>query len=204
MGNTHSNAKNVAHRSLDVIDSSESEHNNTDEESIDIDENETDSDNVDNLTNSINRLSLENSENIENNKESDKEISDVTNDGALLPKIKEFKEYQPSGSENWKQVQIMSRGGKATGKYQLYLNTRNLENGTTQCIDWSRIEKWRPINTMEHVSISESSIPNDDIYCAKIDELKKWKDNDKIMFMNLLNLLVRIQIQQDGLLLKNI
>ena len=74
----------------------------------------------------------------------------------------------------------MSRGGKATGKYQLYLNTRNLENETTQCIDWSRIEKWRPINTMKHVSISESSIPNDDIYCAKIDELKKWKDNDNV------------------------
>ena len=67
----------------------------------------------------------------------------------------------------------MSRGGKAIGKYQSYVNTRNLENGTTQCIDWSKIKKWKPINTMEDVLISKSSIPNDDIYCAKIDELKK-------------------------------
>ena len=71
----------------------------------------------------------------------------------------------------------MSRGGKATGKYQSYLNTRNLENRTTHRIDWSKIEKWRPINTMEDVLISESNIPND-IYCTKIDELKKWKENN--------------------------
>ena len=69
----------------------------------------------------------------------------------------------------------MSRGGKATVKYQSYLNTRNLENGTTQCIDWSKIKKWRPINTMEGTLIPELSIPNDDIYCAIIDELKKSK-----------------------------
>ena len=30
---------------------------------------------------------------------------------------------------------------------------------------------------MEDVLISESSIPNDDIYCAKVDELKKWNGN---------------------------
>ena len=30
---------------------------------------------------------------------------------------------------------------------------------------------------MENVLISELSIPNDDTYCAKIDELKKWKEN---------------------------
>ena len=60
-----------------MIDNSESWHNNTDEESIDIDENGTDSDDVDNLTNSIKRLSIKNSENIENTKEGNEEISDV-------------------------------------------------------------------------------------------------------------------------------
>ena len=60
-----------------MIDNSENWHNNTDEESIDIDENGTDSDDIDNLTNSINRLSIKNSENIENTKEGNEEISDV-------------------------------------------------------------------------------------------------------------------------------
>ena len=60
----------------------------------------------------------------------------------------------------------MSKAGKTIRKYQLFLNTRDLENGTTQCIDWSKIEKLRPINTMEDVLISESSNPND-IYWAK-------------------------------------
>ena len=63
-GNTPSNAKNnFAYRSIDVIDNHENEHNNTDEESIDLDENGKDSDDADNLTNSINRLSIENSKN---------------------------------------------------------------------------------------------------------------------------------------------
>ena len=31
---------------------------------------------------------------------------------------------------------------------------------------------------MEDVLISESSIPNDYLYCAKIDELKKWKEGN--------------------------
>ena len=177
-GNTPSNAKNnVAYRSIDVIDNSESEHNNTDEESIDLDENGKDSDDADNLTNSINRLSIENSKNTESNEKGDKEISDVTYDGSKLQNIKAFAKCQPSGFEHWKQVQIMPRGGKAMGKYQSYLNTRNLENRTTHRIDWSKIEKWRPINTMEDVLISESNIPKD-IYCTKIDELKKWKEND--------------------------
>ena len=65
-----------------MIDNSESEHNNTDEESIDIDENEADSDDVHNLTNSINR------KNIENTKERDKELSDAIYDGFKLPKSK--------------------------------------------------------------------------------------------------------------------
>ena len=87
-----------------MIDNSESEHNNTDEEYIDIDENGTDMDDVGNLTNSINRLSIENIESIENNKEGDKEISDVIYDASKLPKIKECVLYQPSGSGHWKQV----------------------------------------------------------------------------------------------------
>ena len=81
-----------------MIDNSESEHNNTDEKSIDIDENGTDSDDADNLTNSINKLSIENSEKTENTKEGDKEISDVIYDGSKLPKIKEFVEYQSTHS----------------------------------------------------------------------------------------------------------
>ena len=43
---------------------------------------------------------------------------------------------------------------------------------------------------MEDVLVSESSIPNDDIYCAKVDELKSGTE----MFMNQLNLFVNIQI----------
>ena len=36
---------------------------------------------------------------------------------------------------------------------------------------------YNPFNTIKHVLISESGIANNDIYCAKIGELKKWKES---------------------------
>ena len=57
-----------------MIHNSESEHNNTDEESIDIDEHRTQSDDIENSRNSINTLSIKKSENIENAKECGKEM----------------------------------------------------------------------------------------------------------------------------------
>ena len=108
---TTSNAKNnVPHRSLDETDKTEREHNDTDEESINLDENGTDSDDLDYLTNLINISDI--NENIENTKEGDKEIRDVVYDGSKLPNIKRFAEYQASVFGDWKQVYIMSRGWK--------------------------------------------------------------------------------------------
>lgn len=66
--------ENVTYRSINVIHNSESEHNNTDEESIDIDEHRTQSDDIENSRNSINILSIKKSENIENAKECGKEM----------------------------------------------------------------------------------------------------------------------------------
>ena len=57
-----------------MIHNSESEHNNTDEESIDIDEHRTQGDDIENSRNSINILSIKKSENIENAKERGKEM----------------------------------------------------------------------------------------------------------------------------------
>ena len=64
---------------LDVTGNGKGEHNNTDEKSTDIGENEIDNDDVDILTNPVNRLSIENSENIENSNEDDTEINVVQN-----------------------------------------------------------------------------------------------------------------------------
>ena len=66
--------ENVTYRSINVIHNSESEHNNTDEESIDISEHRTQSDDIENSRNSSNTLSIKKSENIENAKECGKEM----------------------------------------------------------------------------------------------------------------------------------
>ena len=66
--------ENVTYRSINVIHISESEHNNSDEESTDIDEHRTQSDDIENSRNSINTLSIKKSENIENAKECGKEM----------------------------------------------------------------------------------------------------------------------------------
>ena len=108
---TFSVKNNVTYRNIDMINNSESQHNNTDEEAIDLDENGTQSDDIENLSNSINIFSIKNSENIENAKECGKEISYNIYDGTKLSKIREFPEYQASGSPHWQQVQIILKGG---------------------------------------------------------------------------------------------
>ena len=52
-----------------------------------------------------------------------------------LPKPKQKIKYLHRNDTNWKTVKIISRAGKAKGKYKYWLNVQN-ENNTVECIDW--------------------------------------------------------------------
>ena len=90
----------------------------------------------------------------------------------VLPKVKQVVEYKTVDAENWKRCRILSRGGKAKGKHRNFLNVRDIDDDTEQCIDWQNsVEAW---NTFyNHSFLVTSKDPSYDE--AKLEELEKWK-----------------------------
>ena len=71
---------------------------------------------------------------------------------------------------------ILSRAGKATGKYRTCFNIRDESNNTTGWIDVNKdIYNWRIVRDTEEVMITCS---NDECMKAKRAEMKNWIDND--------------------------
>ena len=93
------------------------------------------------------------------------------------PKIKQFAEYRLKNSDEWKQVQIISRGGKASGKYESWYNVRDVDDDSLYLLDWNTIDKWKPKTQVEEIFLSTKEINDSDLLQAKLDELNKCKEN---------------------------
>ena len=75
-------------------------------------------------------------------------------------------------------MQVISRGGKATGKYSSWYNVRNVTDDVVEPIDWNNVQKWKPHVLHEEVLASNIGIDDTDLAQAKFEELKKWKENN--------------------------
>ena len=95
---------------------------------------------------------------IENQNENDID----TNDVSIKPSINELKKnqyirYKPKNSTEWKETQLISRGGKATGKFKGCWNTQDSENDSVKCIDFERdIETFEIVDEPNLENIVES------------------------------------------------
>ena len=163
----------------------------------DVDDSDTDcgNDGFDNMNSAsvdVNQESFDNNSNIaqENENLSQLEAVSLNNDDTCTlqsseylhdchtrPKIKQFAEYRLKNSDEWKQVQIISRGGKASGKYESWYNVRNLDDDSLYPLDWNTIDKWKPKTQVEEIFLSTEEINDSDLLQAKLDELNKWKEN---------------------------
>ena len=103
--------------------------------------------------------------------------SEYLHDCHSRPKIKQFAEYRLKDSDDWKQVQIISRGGKASGKYESWYNVRDLDDDSLYPLDWNTIDKWKPKTYVEEIFLSTKEINDSDLLQAKLDELNKWTEN---------------------------
>ena len=99
-------------------------------------------------------------------------------DSSVRPKLNQFADCQLTDSNNWKHFQILSRAGKAKGKYDSWYNVRDVENGTVDCVDWNNIHKWKPHTEHEEILMSIEGIDEKDLMQAKVEELNKWKQNN--------------------------
>ena len=91
-------------------------------------------------------------------------------------------------SDDWSDVKLTSRAGKAGGKYKSCWNTVDTTSGIESYIDFEEVD-WKTnepednsTNTTsnEECLVAESikNICDDQIKKAKLDELKNWKSND--------------------------
>ena len=90
-----------------------------------------------------------------------------------LPTMKSNVMFKLAGSEQWREGKILSRGGKATGKFPKWLNVLDTETNVAEGINWDKVEEWKEMHT-EEVLISE--VHNvDQVLQAKYDEMEKWR-----------------------------
>ena len=114
-----------------------------------------------------------------------------------LPKLNSLVRYKTQQCDEWKNVKIISRGGKVNGRHWHFLNVKPLD-GNQQEVEhvsfrdevtqWHNIEETAP-STNEDVAINnnDNSLVVSNVYIgthtsnskfdqAKLEELKKWKD----------------------------
>ena len=69
--------------------------------------------------------------------------SEVKFSPIVLPRMKSTVQYLSNKDDKWKTVDVISRGGKATGKYRNFLNIKDKETDQIKCIDWKEeVKEW--------------------------------------------------------------
>ena len=71
-----------------------------------------------------------------------------------LPAMKSNVMFKMAESEEWREGKVLSKGGKATGKFPKWLNVLDKKTNVAEGINWEKVEEWRVVPT-EEVLISE-------------------------------------------------
>ena len=145
--------------------------------SASVDVNQESFDNNSNIVQENENLSQLEAVSMNNDDTSTLQSSEYLHDCHSRTKIKQFAEYRLKNSDEWKQVQIISRGGKASGKYESWYNFKDLDDDSLYPLDWNTIDKWKPKTQVEEIFLSTEEINDSDLLQAKLDELNKWKEN---------------------------
>ena len=104
-------------------------------------------------------------------------VSDGQATNNVLPKVKSMVLAKISDEDDFKQLKIISRAGKASSaKYSTWLNVQDVETQEISPIDWKNVQEWKEL-PVEEVLISNGYNP-DELLSAKFEEIKKWKDYD--------------------------
>lgn len=71
-----------------------------------------------------------------------------------LPKVNDVVKFENKGGDQWTEVSVISRGGKAKEKCSTWFNIKNLQDGTQSCVDFQSISKREKLeNTNEIVNL---------------------------------------------------
>ena len=100
--------------------------------------------------------------------------SDSTNKDVLIPKVKDVIKMIDPDNGVLSEFVVLSRGGKATGHNQYWMNVKNCTDGRLKSIDFEEHRDWEPVNS----EIVLKVVGGDDHEAseAKSRELQQWKD----------------------------
>ena len=93
-----------------------------------------------------NAVHVEETESITQSQEVDNNMQTSLNSKLVLPRVNQKVKYLPSGGDSWKEAIILSRAGKATGKYRNFLNIKVTDEEQPKCIDWQHdVTDWEEL-----------------------------------------------------------
>ena len=98
---------------------------------------------------------VEETESITQSQEVDNNMKTALNSKLVLPRVNHKVKYLPSGGDVWKEALILSRAGKATGKYRNFLNIKVTDEEQPKCIDWQHdVTDWEELCKQNALTIS--------------------------------------------------
>ena len=109
-------------------------------------------------------------------------ISDNENDRnptishGILPKLRSTVFYHDPDSKSWREANVLSRAGKASGKNNAWFNLQNLDDNSFISVNFEVIEGWRNVDkeVLQNSAIEESF----DVVEAKMMEFKNWQTHN--------------------------
>ena len=154
--NPNSNTENSLTKNTDVINDTESSDDDEEEKYQNIHET-VDTENA-HTENNLNN-------DIENN-----ETNNINQNNN--PKIGSIVKYKGNDNNEWKTAKILSRGGKASGKYSTFYNIEDCVSHEKQCIDFKSLNNWE---THDEQILVASKVSSSDVNNVKQLELSLWK-----------------------------
>ena len=102
------------------------------------------------------------------------------NSKLVLPRVNQKVKYLPSGGDAWEEAIILSRAGKATGKYRNFLNIKVTDEEQPKCIDWQHdVTDWEELCEQNaEVLVLFERFDDEAVTAAQKQELDNWKSND--------------------------
>ena len=123
---------------------------------------------------------MEETELIKQSPEVDNNMQTALNSKLVLPRVNQKVKHLPSGGDAWKESLILSRAGKATGKYRNFLNIKVTDEEQPKCIDWQyHVTDWEELCKQNaEVLVLYERFDDEAVRAAQKQELDNWKSND--------------------------
>ena len=100
-------------------------------------------------------------------------------DGSVLPDVMSTVKFRCRDSGNWQTAQVLSKGGKASGKNKYYYNIQVEGGELPKDVHWNKhVDVWRLAESVENIVLfSKCRELKESVIAAKESELDNWKSN---------------------------